>query len=102
MAETKMTTDHQEIIAWVNQHAGQPAKLTSASPDRPIGTLRIEFPDAFEPDLELIEWDEFFKILDEEQLAFLYQEEERFYKFVRRGLEVAPEERRGARAGRRR
>lgn len=97
MAEDKMTTDRQEIIAWVNTHAGQPAKLATETGS---AMLRIVFPDTFEPNVDLIEWGEFFQTFDQEKLALLFQEEERFYKFVSRGLEL-PAERKGARAVRR-
>jgi anaerobic selenocysteine-containing dehydrogenase len=53
--------------------------------------LRIDYPGfSGEDTLEEIEWDEFFEIFDENNLAFLYQEEtadggqSRFSKFVDR------------------
>jgi hypothetical protein len=53
------------------------------------GLLRIDFGDK-EEGLEEVSWEEFFKIFDENNLAFLYQEEatsgglSRFFKFVDR------------------
>ena len=51
------------------------------------GILRIDFGEPDE-DLELIDWDEFFRIFDENKLSFLHQEKtqdgatSRFNKFV--------------------
>jgi len=53
--------------------------------------LRIDYPGfSGEDTLEPIEWDEFFEIFDENNLAFLYQEktadggQSRFSKFINR------------------
>jgi hypothetical protein len=54
------------------------------------GILRIEFPGGEEDRLETISWDDWFEKLDEENLAFLCQEqvksgdESRFFKLVNR------------------
>lgn len=55
------------------------------------GVLRIEFPGhGSDESLEEISWDEFFEKFEENNLAFLYQEEtaggeeSRFFKFVSR------------------
>jgi hypothetical protein len=50
------------------------------------GILRIDFGEP-EENLKEVEWDEFFKVFDENDLAFLYQDEggSRFNKFVARG-----------------
>jgi hypothetical protein len=91
-SEAKKTTDHEEIRRWVEERGGRPAKVkgTEGSGDDP-GVLRIDFPGVGEEDrLEEISWDEWFKKFDEENLAFLYQdevksgEESRFVKLVRR------------------
>jgi hypothetical protein len=56
-----------------------------------VGILRIDFPGQGEDeDLEPISWEDFFRKFDENNLAFLYQEQtsdgkiSRFSKFVRR------------------
>ena len=52
------------------------------------GLLWINFPGYAEENLEDISWDQFFKIFDENNLGFLYQEEtkdggeSRFFKIV--------------------
>ena len=51
------------------------------------GLLRIDYPGySGEESLEEISWEEFFKKFDEEELVFLYQDEDnsRFSKFVSR------------------
>lgn len=86
MSSSKTTIDHEEIKKWVEERDGRPSKVKTSTSG---GILRIDFA---EPDdkLEQIEWDEFFKIFDENKLAFLYQEEtsgnktSRFSKFIAR------------------
>ena len=84
-AESKVTTDHDEIRQWVEERDGEPARVKGTN------LLRINYPGfSGEDTLETIEWDELFKIFDENKLAFLYQEEtkaggeSRFSKFVDR------------------
>jgi hypothetical protein len=81
MAEAT-TTDHEAIRDWVEDRDGRPAVVRTAEEG---GVLRIDFGDA-EESLEPIEWDEFFQIFEDNNLAFLYQEEgrSRFNKFVER------------------
>jgi hypothetical protein len=86
------TTDHTTIQRWVKERKGVPSVVRATHQTEGSGLLRIDFPEE-EPDegLEEIEWDEFFKIFDTRNLAFLYQEsttagrESRFCKFVNRG-----------------
>ena len=84
-AESKFTTDHEEIRRWVEERGGQPARVEGTN------LLRIDYPGfSGEGTLEPISWDELFKVFDENNLAFLYQEEtkdggeSRFSKFVDR------------------
>lgn len=83
--ESQFTTDHEEIRRWVEERNGNPARVEGTN------LLRIDYPGySGEGTLEKIEWDEFFKIFDKNNLAFLYQEEtkdggeSRFSKFVDR------------------
>jgi hypothetical protein len=86
MSEAKTTTDHDEIRKWVKERDGQPAVVRTKGQG---GILRIDFGEP-EETLETIEWDEFFRIFDENDLAFLYQDKaggagtSRFNKFVER------------------
>ena len=87
MSAAEKITDHKKIKAWAEARGGKPAKVRDSK--GPGGILRFEFQD---PDdkLEVIEWDEFFKIFDDSKLALLEQEEtksgdlSRFAKFVER------------------
>ena len=88
--ESKTTTDHDDIQQWVEARGGQPAKVKGTE-SRGSVLLRIDYPGyTGEDTLERIEWDEFFEIFDENNLAFLYQERtadgglSRFSKFVER------------------
>lgn len=91
--EAKTTTDHEEIRRWVEERDGAPA-IVKGTERRGSALLRIDYPGfSGEDTLEQIDWDEFFNIFDENNLAFLYQERtadgdlSRFSKFVERGAE---------------
>ncbi len=92
VGESRMTTDHAAITAWVEERGGRPATVVSTFEDGDdIGILRIDFPGYGDSDdeLEFITWDEFFEKFEENDLAFLFQEktadgeESRYYKFVK-------------------
>jgi hypothetical protein len=86
MSEATTTTDHNAIRKWVEARNGKPAVVRTAGKG---GILRIDFGEP-EENLEPIEWDEFFQIFDDNNLAFLHQDEaaqggkSRFNKFVER------------------
>lgn len=87
MSEASTTRDHDEIREWIEARGGRPARVKAS---RNGGILRVDFGEP-EEELEEISWDEFFKIFDENDLAFLHQDEtsggktSRFNKFVERG-----------------
>jgi hypothetical protein len=89
MAESKTTTNHDEIRRWAEARGGHPAAVRDTGDGGDPGILRIDFGEP-EESLEEIPWDEFFRKFDENNLAFLYQEqtegggESRFNKFVSR------------------
>ncbi|HET6669696.1 MAG TPA: hypothetical protein VFH15_05635 [Pyrinomonadaceae bacterium] len=76
MAESKTTIDHEEIRNWVEERGGKPARVKSTGKGAGGGLLRIDYPGfTGEDSLEEITWDEFFAAFDENNLAFLYQDE---------------------------
>jgi hypothetical protein len=84
-SEAKVTTDQKEIRSWVEARGGHPAKVKGTE------LLRIDYPGfSGEERLEEIEWDEFFREFDRNNLAFLYQEktkdgkQSRFSKLIDR------------------
>jgi hypothetical protein len=90
-AESRVTTDHEEIRRWVEERGGRPARVKGTEDKRGSGVLRIDYPGfSGEDTLEPITWDEFFKAFEENNLAFLYQEEtkdgskSRFSKLIAR------------------
>lgn len=75
-AEAKVTTDHEEIRNWVEERGGHPARVKNTAKGKSSGLLRIDYPGfSGEDTLEPIEWEEFFVAFEENNLAFLYQEE---------------------------
>lgn len=89
--DSKTTTDHDEIRAWIEARDGAPATVASTARDDEPRVLRVLFQKQESGDaLEEISWDDFFEKFEEEKLAFLYQDEtrqgktSRFFKFVNR------------------
>ncbi|MBB4191857.1 hypothetical protein GGE45_001413 [Rhizobium aethiopicum] len=86
MSSSETTTDHKKIRKWAEERAGRPAAIRTRGKG---GVLRIDFGEK-EEEFDEIDWDEFFKIFDENKLAFLYQDKtkdgktSRFNKFVER------------------
>jgi hypothetical protein len=84
MSSASTTTDHNEIRKWVEARGGHPSMVKTGKNEEG-GILRIDFGEP-EESLEEISWEEFFEVFDENDLAFLYQDEgkSRFNKFVER------------------
>jgi len=90
-SKSNTTTDHDEIRRWVEEHGGKPVTVRGTGDGDDAGVLRIDFPGgAGEDELEPISWEEWFEKFDENNLAFLYQEEKAsgedstFFKLVSR------------------
>jgi hypothetical protein len=101
MAETVTLTDHQGIRDWAAARAGFPA-VVDVSPE--AGTqpmLRLVFGQVAYADTdraerplnaggyELVEWDEWFRLFDEAELAMIVAEDQpgrrdQYYQLVRR------------------
>jgi len=90
MSESKTTTEHDEIRRWVEERGGRPARVTETGSNGDPGILRIEYPGRGDDErLEEISWDEWFQAFEDNNLAFVYQEEtdggeSRFSKLVSR------------------
>jgi len=86
MTTSTTTTDHDTIRTWAEARDGHPARVEGSGEG---GILRIDFGEP-EERLTPIEWDEFFRIFEENNLAFLYQDKtadgstSRFNKLVNR------------------
>jgi hypothetical protein len=87
---SKTTTDHAEIRRWADERGGVPAAVRETGSSDDPGVLRINFTNEPGGDdderLEEISWDDWFRAFDENNLAFLYEEdgESRFNKLVNR------------------
>jgi hypothetical protein len=89
---SKITTDHAVIKKWAENRGARPASVKGTG-GNDIGVLRLMFP-GFSANrsqsLKEISWDEFFRKFDENNLAFIYQEEtstgvkSNFNKFIKR------------------
>ena len=102
MAQSKVTTDHDVIRKWTEERGGFPATVKETGDDGKPGIIRIDYPGfSGEERLERITWEAFFDAFEENNLAFLYQEEvasgkkSRFSKLIDRD---STEETRSAKA----
>ena len=91
MSDAKTTTNHQEIKRWVEQRGGYPARVKGTDAEGGSGRLVIDYPGySGTQTLERISWEEFFEGFEENNLAFLYQDEtssggeSRFSKLIER------------------
>src|SRR5687767_7447905 len=65
-AESKTTTNHDEIKQWVEERGGRPAIVKGTEKGDSPGVLRIDYPGfTGEDTLEPITWEEFFEAFDE-------------------------------------
>jgi glutathione synthase/RimK-type ligase-like ATP-grasp enzyme len=87
---SQTTTKLEDIKQWAEERGGKPAVVKSTENSKEGGgVLRINFPGySGEDTLEEISWEEWYKVFQERNLAFLYQEEtaggkeSRFFKLV--------------------
>lgn len=90
-----VTTDHYEVREWAELRGGTPAVCVSTR-NGEGGALRINFGEGYEP-LKNISWDAFFRLFEEDGLAFVYGEgfthgiETDSYRFVPRSEQPALE-----------
>lgn len=90
-AQGKRTIEHDEIRAWAQERGGRPAVLADSRADG-SGILRIDFGEKEEL-LEPVSWEEFFRMFEENDFAFIGEistpegEHAYGYKFVARGPE---------------
>lgn len=85
MASAEHTQDHEAIRKWVESRGGVPTIVKGTG-----GLLRIDFVEGagsggHEDKLEEVEWEKWFEIFDENELAFLYSPEKgsKFFKLVK-------------------
>lgn len=89
------TTDHQKIKQWAEKHQARPVLIDdpNAGADDPM--IRLDFPGSFDNQdiadskTHEIDWDQFFKLFEELNLAFVLSDQEitdpsEKFKFVKR------------------
>ena len=91
MEQAKTTTNHEQIKRWVEKRGGHPARVKGTEVKGSSGVLLIDYPGySGTQTLEAVSWDEFFKSFEENELAFLYEDEKkagsqgRFSKLINR------------------
>lgn len=90
MSESRKTTDRNAIKRWAEARKGVPT-FVKGTENGDEGVLRIHFPEASSNDnFDKVDWDQFFGVFEEKNLAMVYQEEKQngekstFHKFVSR------------------
>src|SRR3546814_13719045 len=78
MASATKTTNHDDIRKWIEERDGHPARVDAPGRKQGGGILRVDFDDPGgqeDENLERISWDDFFKTFEENDLAFLHQDQ---------------------------
>lgn len=78
-----ITIDHDHIRSWAEQHNATPARVKGTGREDDKGIIRLEFGTDDER-LEKITWDDWFAAFEDNELALLHNEEDRFNKLVSR------------------
>ena len=74
-ADTRTTTDHDQIRDWAEEHDAAPASVRGTG-DGQLGVLTLDMVGhgAGEEELEHVSWDDWFAAFEDNDLAFVYQE----------------------------
>jgi hypothetical protein len=77
VSRSRITTDHDEIRRWVEDHGGRPVRVrTPGVPDDP-GVPQIDLLHGRgDPSLDPVGWDEWFRMFDAYELAVLFRDGE--------------------------
>lgn len=81
------TVEPNKIRDWAEQRNGKPALLKQKDDTGRAGEmLKIVFPGDENKDLDLISWEQFFIIFEENNLKFLFidEDEKQFYRMANR------------------
>ncbi len=71
------TRDHGVIQEWAEERRALPSVVGDSKAGQGIGVLRLDFPGYSGNRLRKVNWDEWFKTFDKNNLAFLFQEHKR-------------------------
>lgn len=71
--KTKNTTDHEFIKKWVEERDGKPSVIVND--DKKTELLRLDFPGYDKDNLAEIDWDKWFEVFEDRELALIYQDE---------------------------
>jgi hypothetical protein len=83
MDKTETTTNHEQIKRWGEERGGHPARVKGTAVEGSSGVLLIDYPGySSTQTLEAISWNEFFKGFEENELAFLYEDEKNELAFL--------------------
>ncbi|MDF3313540.1 hypothetical protein P3H15_52610 [Rhodococcus sp. T2V] len=72
MTTRHITSDHEQIRHWVQIHHGAPARVASTTSALGRNQLRIDFLGIRHPDLEHLDWHDWFAAFDAQSLALSY------------------------------
>jgi hypothetical protein len=72
--QTLATRNHDVIRRWAQERGAEPATVPGTEHDGRPGVLTFDFPGYGGERLQHISWDEWFRVFDERNLVFLFQE----------------------------
>ena len=84
MSVRHVTTDHATIRRWVEARGAHPATVTGVPGEN--GLLRLDLPGGYSGQefLQPVSWEDFFARFEREELAFVYEDDGRFWQLVPR------------------
>jgi hypothetical protein len=91
---SKTTTDVDEIREWAESNGGKPACVGGTGGKGDPGMLRLMFPDspfANDDKLHEMSWEDWGKAFEANELALIYEPDNRFNKIVARSTATARE-----------
>ena len=77
------TTDHKKIKQWAEQHNASPATVRNKSQESDTSIIRFDI-NGNNENLHEINWEHFFELFEQNELALVYQPDSNFNKFVSR------------------
>ena len=77
------TTDHNTIKQWAKQHSATPATVRDKGQRADTSIIRFDMVGSNEQ-LHKINWEHFFELFEQNELALVYEPDSNFNKFISR------------------
>tara|TARA_B100000678_G_scaffold262356_1_gene244438 strand:+ start:822 stop:1067 length:246 start_codon:yes stop_codon:yes gene_type:complete len=77
------TTDHKTIKQWAKEHDASPATVRNESKESDTSIIRFDI-NGNNENLHEINWEHFFELFEQNELALVYEPDSNFNKLVSR------------------